>query len=115
MGEITVSADSTYNSSQHLSFHDIAVDSMANPSVLRIHLKQSKTDQYHRDIDILVGPTYLNFVVACPSTCTRMELQQERRGGVSGHRRFNKLELLNKLFSLANKTVSPYQMKTILQ
>ena len=57
MGEITVPADSTNDSSQHLLFHDIAVDSMANPSVLRIHLKQSKTDQYHRDIDILVGPT----------------------------------------------------------
>ena len=78
MGEITVPADSTNNSSQHLSFHDIAVDSMTNPSVLRIHLKQSKTNQYHRDIDTYVGPTGLNFAVAYPST--RMELQQEQGG-----------------------------------
>ena len=52
----------------NIPFHDIAVDSMANPSVLKIHLKQSKTDQYHRDIDTYVGPTWLNFAVACPST-----------------------------------------------
>ena len=35
----------------------MAVDNQADPRMLRIHLKQSKTDQFGRGADITVGKT----------------------------------------------------------
>ena len=35
----------------------MAVDSLSAPSVLQVHLKQSKTDQFRQGIDVFVGKT----------------------------------------------------------
>ena len=45
-GEFTVPSLLDYDPCVHLSLSDVAVDSHSNPSILRLHLKQSKTDPY---------------------------------------------------------------------
>ena len=54
-GELTLPAGTAFDLSQHLSPRNVAVDSWENPSMLRIHLKASKTDQTRVGIDLLVG------------------------------------------------------------
>ena len=46
-----------YNAAAHLSWGDIAIDSLQSPKMLKIHLKRSKTDQYGNGVDIFVGRT----------------------------------------------------------
>ena len=48
---------------KHMSPADIAVDSHINPTLLRVNLKQSKTDQHGDGIDLFVGWSYNNL---CP-------------------------------------------------
>ena len=43
-GEITVPSDSAFDETQHLTFEDVAVDQLTNPTTLRVRLKVSKTD-----------------------------------------------------------------------
>ena len=38
-----------------LTVQDIAVDSHASPSMVKVHLKQSKTDPFRHGVDILLG------------------------------------------------------------
>ena len=64
-GEITVPTDDSYNASRHLNFQDLAVDDQSNPSLLRIRLKYSKTDQLGSGLDIVLGRTYHDI---CPVT-----------------------------------------------
>ena len=40
-----------YDASSHLSFKDVAVDSHSSPSLAKIHLKISKTDQERKGAD----------------------------------------------------------------
>ena len=56
-GEMTVPSDGAYNASVHLSVQDIAVDDSSNPSIIRIQLKQSKTDPFRKGVDLYVGKT----------------------------------------------------------
>lgn len=56
-GEITIPSAQAYDVGAHLAFSDVAVDSTSNPSILRIHLKASKTDPFRTGIDIYVGKT----------------------------------------------------------
>lgn len=56
-GEMTVPADNTYDPACHLSRKDIAVDDPANPGVLRVTIKQSKTDPFRKGIDLFIGKT----------------------------------------------------------
>ena len=48
----------------HLLFADLAVDNLAQPSMLRIHLKVSKTDTFGRGVDMVIGKTTNNLL--CP-------------------------------------------------
>ena len=57
MGEITSPSDRGFNPQLHLSFSKVAVDSLSAPTVLQVHLKQSKTDQFRQGIDVFVGKT----------------------------------------------------------
>ena len=57
VGEITSPSDRGFNPQHHLSFCDVAVDNLSAPSVLQVHLKQSKTDQFRRGIDVYIGKT----------------------------------------------------------
>ena len=52
IGEITASA---FRVDSHLGYSDLAVDDSANPTLLRVHLKVSKTDQFRRGMDVFVG------------------------------------------------------------
>ena len=54
-GEITVPDDSSLDDSAHLTFKDVAVDRLESPSMVRVHLKQSKTDPFRLGVDIVVG------------------------------------------------------------
>jgi len=57
MGEITTHSDTAHDQPHHLSYADIAVGRVSSPTMLRCHLKQSKTDRFHQGIDIFVGRT----------------------------------------------------------
>ena len=54
-GEITVPDDSSFNDTSHLTFEDVAVDRLDSPRMLKVHLKQSKTDPFRLGVDIVVG------------------------------------------------------------
>ena len=56
-GEVTVSSDSAFDPAAHLTFDDVKVDNITNPTLLKIRLKASKTDPFRNGIDIVVGRT----------------------------------------------------------
>ena len=78
-GEITTLSDKGFDPNVHLSLADMAIDNQANPTTLRIHLKQSKTDPFRRGIDVFVGRMG---DLLCPVTATVAYLAQH--GGGSG-------------------------------
>lgn len=57
-GELTLPPGTAFDPSIHLSPSDIAVDDSLNPTVLRVHLKASKTDQTRSGTDLYIGRTY---------------------------------------------------------
>ena len=56
-GEFTVPSSETYDSEVHLNLSDLAVDSHNEPTVVRIRIKQSKTDPFRQGVDIYLGRT----------------------------------------------------------
>ena len=56
-GEVTVPSLKEYDSEGHLSVGDVALDSQRDPSVVRVHIKQSKTDPFRRGVFIYLGKT----------------------------------------------------------
>ena len=64
-GEFTVPSRTAYDPSVHLSVEDIAIDSRAAPSIIRLRLKQSKTDPFRQRVDIHLGKTDSDL---CPVT-----------------------------------------------
>ncbi len=56
-GKITVPSDSSFDGTVHLSFADVAVDDLAKPSMLKVHLKVSKTDPFGKGVDVVIGKT----------------------------------------------------------
>ena len=56
-GEFTTPSRSTYDPDAHLSLGDIAFDSHSAPSVVRLRIKQSKTDPFRQGVDVYVGAT----------------------------------------------------------
>ena len=57
MGEITAPSTSGLKGGHCVSVGDIAVDDPLNPSLVRIHLSHSKTDQFGKGVDIYLGRT----------------------------------------------------------
>ena len=57
LGELLVDKPSQYNAATHLSWGDVAVNSLKTPSMIKIHLKTSKCDQLGEGVDIFVGTT----------------------------------------------------------
>lgn len=55
MGELTVPSEDSFHHSILLTFKDIAVDSMTDTKLIGITLKQSKTDQFRRGMQVLIG------------------------------------------------------------
>ena len=56
-GEICSPSDKEYDSSTHLSYSDIAVDSHDDPSTIAITIKASKTDPYRQGVTVYLGAT----------------------------------------------------------
>ena len=50
-------SSSTCNQSTDLSWGDVATDSRHTPTLLRMHLKRSKCDQFGEDVGVFVGRT----------------------------------------------------------
>ena len=56
-GEMTTPSDSRYDPACHLSRADIAVDHPYRPQVIRVKIKQSKTDPFRQGIELFIGRT----------------------------------------------------------
>lgn len=56
-GEFTVPSAQAYDKEVHLNLNDLAIDSHTNPSVIRLRIKQSKTDPFRKGADIYLGAT----------------------------------------------------------
>ena len=54
-GEFTVPSVAEFDQGEHLSIADVAVDSHSIPTLLRVRIKQSKTDPFRRGVDIYIG------------------------------------------------------------
>jgi len=57
VGELTILAKGSYNKSSHLSLFDIAVDKRDYPQLLRITIRQLKTDPFCKGVKIFLGVT----------------------------------------------------------
>ena len=62
-GEFTVPSAEAYDPASHLSLSDVALDNHTNPSMIRLVLKQSKTDPFRQGMEIFVGRSGTN---VCP-------------------------------------------------
>ena len=78
-GELTVPTQGTFDPSAHLSFRDVAFDDPANPSVMEVRIKASKTDPFRKGVNLYPGRTHndLCLIVA-------MLAYLARRGGRDG-------------------------------
>ena len=56
-GEAAASADGEFHPSQHLSYADVAVDNVRQPSYLAVQIKQSKTDPFRKGVQVIIGRT----------------------------------------------------------
>ena len=54
-GELVVASESGFNSAVHLGWGDVAVNDPAAPTMLKIHLRRSKCDQFGKGVDVFVG------------------------------------------------------------
>ena len=53
----TVPNQATYDPDTHLSPADISLDNKVNPSLIVVHIKQSKTDLFRKGITLYLGAT----------------------------------------------------------
>ena len=56
-GEVTVPSMREYDPDGHLSEGDVSLDSQSEPSVIRIHIKASKTDPFRKGVYVYLGKT----------------------------------------------------------
>ena len=68
LGELLTETPTKYDPRWNLSWGGVAMDSREAPSMVKIHLKRSKCDQFGKGIDIFVGRT--NSVI-CPVEAMR--------------------------------------------
>ena len=55
--------DSSFDPEVHLCYSDIAVDNSSIPQVIRITIKQSKTDPFRKGVNLFLGRTSVDL---CP-------------------------------------------------
>ena len=53
--ELLVDYEVDYDPSVHLSLQDVSIDNRENPSILKVNIKQSKTDPLRQGIQIYLG------------------------------------------------------------
>ncbi len=56
-GELTIPSDNAFDPTTHLTVEDITIDDIANPSLLKLHLKAFKIDPFRKGVDVVVGRT----------------------------------------------------------
>ena len=56
-GELSAPEEGEFDPGQHLSFSDVALDDPANPKVVSVRIKQSKTDPFRLGVTIFLGRT----------------------------------------------------------
>ncbi|XP_011404552.1 PREDICTED: uncharacterized protein LOC105313084 [Amphimedon queenslandica] len=56
-GELVVSHAQDFEPKKHLTFDSVAADSWAEPTLIQVSLRTSKTDPYGRGINVVVGRT----------------------------------------------------------
>lgn len=54
-GEFLCPSPQEYDPTVHLSLADVALDNHSNPSIVRIQIKQSKTDPFRAGVDVFLG------------------------------------------------------------
>ena len=57
LGEVTVPSDTAFDEATHITFTDVAVDRLKEPTMVRARLKTSKTDPFRKGVDVVVGKT----------------------------------------------------------
>ena len=57
VSEFTTPSDTQYDEDCHLSINDISLDSRDNPQLVKVTLKQSKTDPFRKGVDLYLGKT----------------------------------------------------------
>lgn len=57
VSEFTVPNQGDYDESTHLSLNDISIDNRCNPRLVKVHIKQAKTDPFRQGVDIYLGAT----------------------------------------------------------
>ena len=81
IGEMTVPSDSKYDPAVHLRRQDLAVDNPKHPGVVRVRIKQSKTDSFQKGVDLFLCRSSSDF---CPVTVAAIPSSQGC-GGPSLH------------------------------
>ena len=68
-----------FNPAVNLSWGDVAVDNRSSPTMVRIHLRHSKCDQFRRGVDVVIGRTGTSL---CPVTAivNYLYVRQDRPG-----------------------------------
>ena len=56
-GEATVPTRDSYDPSVYLSMSDVSVDSSANPQIVTLRVKSSKTDPFRQGVNVCLGRT----------------------------------------------------------
>lgn len=56
-GEFTVPTPGAYDRQVHLKLDDLAMDSRTAPSMVRVHIKQIKTDPFRQGAEVYLGAT----------------------------------------------------------
>ena len=56
-GELTVPNEEEFDEAVHLCVSDLALDDRRNPSMVRVTVKQSKTDSFRKGVDLFIGRT----------------------------------------------------------
>ena len=57
VSEFTIPSNTSYDKECHLSPADISIDDRNNPQLLKVKIKQSKTDPFWRGVDVYLGAT----------------------------------------------------------
>jgi len=104
VNEFTVSNQQDYDGSTHLSLNDMSVDNWANPRLIRVHIKQSKTDPFRQGTDVYLSitdnPIYL--IAGLIPYLTIREAQPGPLFMTSNHRYLTRAQKLNEFLHIMN-------------
>lgn len=56
-GKITIPTTQGFDPHTHLAWGDVETDQQDNPSMVKVYLKRSETDQFGKGVDVFVGHT----------------------------------------------------------